>query len=177
MKRINIIGNAGSGKTTLALCLAKRLSLPVIHLDQIFLKAGWAPINREEQVKRIQEIISQQDQWVIEGNYSATFKTRFSCCDIIIYIDKHPFICCLRVLLRSIRFLGRKRPTVGEHCIERLVEWSFYKWILSFRKKYHLIIIDAIKLYGWPKYRIIKDISDMEPLRDCWVKNLFKNII
>ena len=41
LKRINITGNAGSGKTTLAKNLGRRLSIPVIHLDQIVWQPNW----------------------------------------------------------------------------------------------------------------------------------------
>ena len=40
MRRVVILGCAGSGKTTLARTMGERLSLPVIHLDTLL---GWGP--------------------------------------------------------------------------------------------------------------------------------------
>lgn len=41
MKRILIIGNAGSGKTTFAKALAEKTHLPLIHLDKLFWCGEW----------------------------------------------------------------------------------------------------------------------------------------
>lgn len=47
-KRIMIIGCSGSGKSTLARKLGKKMSIPVIHLDKLFWRAGWKSISDEE---------------------------------------------------------------------------------------------------------------------------------
>ena len=39
--KIAIIGNAGSGKSTLGLQLHKKLGLSLYHFDQYFWKPGW----------------------------------------------------------------------------------------------------------------------------------------
>ena len=41
MKRILIIGNGGSGKSTFAKKLHKKLNLELIHLDNLFWKPNW----------------------------------------------------------------------------------------------------------------------------------------
>jgi hypothetical protein len=39
--KIAIIGNCGSGKSTLGLMLHKKLHIPLYHIDQYFWKSGW----------------------------------------------------------------------------------------------------------------------------------------
>ena len=48
MKRILIIGNAGSGKTTYAKALAEKTQLPLIHLDKLFWCGEWEHLSRDE---------------------------------------------------------------------------------------------------------------------------------
>ena len=48
MKRIIVIGGNGSGKTTFSLELAKKLKIPLIHLDQYFWKGNWENMSNNE---------------------------------------------------------------------------------------------------------------------------------
>ncbi len=47
MKRILVIGSGGSGKSTFAERLAQATGLPLIHLDEVYWKAGWIEPSRE----------------------------------------------------------------------------------------------------------------------------------
>lgn len=47
-KKIAIVGNAGSGKTTTALYLHNKLNIPLYHLDQYYWKPGWQRSDHEE---------------------------------------------------------------------------------------------------------------------------------
>ena len=46
MERILIIGCPGAGKTTMALELGKKRSLPVVHLDQLWWKGNWETVTQ-----------------------------------------------------------------------------------------------------------------------------------
>ena len=48
MQRILIIGNAGAGKSTFARLLAKKLQLPLVHLDKLYWQGTWEHLSREE---------------------------------------------------------------------------------------------------------------------------------
>ena len=48
MKRILIIGNAGSGKTTFGLKLSEMFDIPIVHLDKIYWCGNREQIEREK---------------------------------------------------------------------------------------------------------------------------------
>lgn len=63
-----MIGSSGSGKTTMARELARRLGLPHFELDALFHGPNWAQADRETFHARIRERIAG-DRWVTDGNY------------------------------------------------------------------------------------------------------------
>lgn len=75
--RICILGPSNSGKSTLACAIARKHGLPAIHLDQLFHqpRTNWQPRPHTEFV-RLHDQAIQQDQWVMEGNYTRTIEQR-----------------------------------------------------------------------------------------------------
>jgi adenylate kinase family enzyme len=64
--RIAVLGNAGSGKSTLSVKLADQLSLPLCELDTLLWRDGWtlAPADEYENAHRA---VLADDDWIIEG--------------------------------------------------------------------------------------------------------------
>ncbi len=69
LDRIAIIGTTGSGKTTLAQHLAKRLNLLHIESDSQRFLPGWNTRSPEEFRARI-SALTAHPRWIIDGNYS-----------------------------------------------------------------------------------------------------------
>lgn len=86
MKRINVIGTTGSGKSTFSEALAKKLSCPYIHMDQLFWKPNWEESTDEEFIPKVKDAVSG-DSWVLDGNFSRTNTTKWDNVDTIIWID------------------------------------------------------------------------------------------
>ena len=89
-KRISIIGGPGSGKTTLANILSKELELPAIHLDAINYEPNWVQVDKEKRDRIILEK-TEQDNWIIDGNYKATLEKRLNRADLVIWLDYSTF--------------------------------------------------------------------------------------
>jgi adenylate kinase family enzyme len=131
-KRILIIGNPGSGKTSLAARLSELLNLPFISLDRHYWKSGWVPTPLEEWRKQVAELVAG-DKWIIDGNYDSSSDIRFPRAEAIIFLDFPTYICLWRAMRRMICSYGKVRPDMAEGCPERF-DWPFIKWILNFRK-------------------------------------------
>ena len=71
MRRVAIIGNAGSGKTTLARRLAAECGAPVLDLDTIAWEPGQPaqPRASDAAVRDVRAFCAAHESWVIEGCY------------------------------------------------------------------------------------------------------------
>jgi len=103
MKRINVIGTTGSGKSTFAKALAEKLGYPCFHLDQLFWKPNWVETGDEELFSKV-EAVTSGDCWVLDGNYNRTNDIKWRHADTVIWLD-YSFPRTFFQLLR--RTLGR----------------------------------------------------------------------
>ncbi len=72
-----------------------------------------------------------EEQWIIEGNVSATFDNRMTRADVLIWLDLPVPLRLWRVLRRSVRYWGRSRPDLPDGCVQRfdLNTASFLRFI------------------------------------------------
>lgn len=130
MKQIMVIGiSAGVGKSTFARRLGEALNIDVYHLDTLFWKPDWVEAPLEE-FSNAQKKIVNQDQWIIEGNYSNTFEIRAEHADTIIYLELPLYVCLYRVIKRRFMNIGKTRSDMGKGCMEK-IDWKFIKFIIT----------------------------------------------
>lgn len=145
--KIAVIGNAGSGKTTLAFTLHEKLSLPLYHLDQYCWKPGWKKVEFET-FKHIHDDLCHKDSWIVEGSYYKLLAHRAMHADIIIYIDIPTYICLWRVLKRALLHHGQDIPGNPTDCKQNLFTvrfWEFLQWIWSFNRKHRPEILKVLE--------------------------------
>jgi len=99
VRRVNIKGTSGSGKTTFGAELARRLRVPFIELDALHHGPNWAEPTDEAFRARVQQAIdAAPDGWVIDGNYDSKLGDRvIGRADTIVWLDLP-----LRVKLRRL---------------------------------------------------------------------------
>ncbi len=155
MKRIMVIGPSGAGKSTLSFALAKKLNLPLVHLDKLFWRSGWQQVSREE-FDALLEAELKKPEWIIDGNYSRTLKLRAEYCDTVIYLDYPRFVCLCGVVKRVASGYGHTRPDMGEGCPERF-DWEFLKYVWNFNKNNRQKIYDLLERNKDKKIIILKN--------------------
>jgi adenylate kinase family enzyme len=111
-KKILILGNGDSGKTTLALQLHQAHKLPILHLGQIYWTSGYAHTDRSEFLTKVQSFCEKKE-WIIEGAPMPGLALRSKSADLIIILDYPVGRCIAGVLKRSLIHFCLRRQ---DHC-------------------------------------------------------------
>jgi len=131
MNRILIIGLNGSGKSTFANKLGKKLNREIIYLDKIYHRPGWQPTPRDEWRKIVRNLVSGE-RWIIDGHYDNTLDIRMPPADTIIFFNFNKFLCLYGVCKRA---LGYNQPFDQIEGNRRHLSWNLIKKIIIFPKK------------------------------------------
>lgn len=134
MKRVTIVGPSGSGKSTLARQVGNLFHLPVFHMDQLFFDPGWVERSKEKLAKSVESILEANDEWVIEGNYSGTLKSRLAQSTHVIILDYPRYLYVYRVIRRLFTSYGKVREDMAPGCPER-IDPAFLKYVWNFKTK------------------------------------------
>ncbi|MFK9095455.1 AAA family ATPase [Bacillus salipaludis] len=128
-KKIHIIGSVGSGKTTLAKRLSRKLNVPFYELDNVVWKRQKSvDIRRtDEERKEYLNSIIQSDTWIIEGVHNEDWvASSFYNAELIIYLDTKYSIRTYRIIKRFVlQKLGLEKsnykPTI-------IIFFKMFKW-------------------------------------------------
>jgi len=103
---VSVVGCSGSGKTTVARALAKRLGLVHVELDAIYHQPGWTPLPPDDfRARTAAALDAAPDGWVACGNYSEVQGTVvWPRADTVVVLDLPKGLVMRRVVART---LGR----------------------------------------------------------------------
>lgn len=125
--KIQIIGYAGSGKSTLAKKLGLFYNIPYLHLDNVQFYGNWQERSKVEQNKIVDKFLEDNNEWVIDGNYSIVSSKRFEISDITIFLSYNRFY-CYRMCKKRYK-MYKHTPRESCPCKEKF-DSEFKKWIL-----------------------------------------------
>lgn len=140
MKRINVVGTSGSGKSTFSKKLADALNVQYIEMDQIYWKKNWSEPEDETFFKELHKAL-EQDSWVLDGNYTRTNTIKWDRCDTVIWLDYSFLRTFSQIIFRSIsRALTQKELWLGTGNRESFRRSFFSKesvilWMITNYKK------------------------------------------
>ena len=163
--KISIIGGSGSGKSTLANILSESMKIPVIHLDSINYKPNWIQVDKVERDKIISEK-SNEDKWIIDGNYNKTLKERLIKSDLIIWLDYSSYTQIKGVVKRIAQNYNKERSEIPG-CKER-INLKFIKYVATYNKVKRPEMLEILKDIPEDKLLIFKKQKDL----NNWLKNM-----
>ncbi|MEX2245663.1 MAG: adenylate kinase [Dehalococcoidia bacterium] len=139
-RRIAVIGTAGSGKTTLAGKLARRLGGAHIELDALFWGPEWTPVAPELFRERVQEAV-RAPAWVSCGNYTTLASdVIWTAADTLVWLDYGLPLIFRRLFVRSVtrvfrrtQLWGNNRETLRAQFLSRD---SLFLWALKTHGKH-----------------------------------------
>ncbi|MFC0508587.1 adenylate kinase [Micromonospora costi] len=142
MRRILVVGSAGAGKSTLAREIARRLDLPLVHLDAHYWQPGWTPPDAALWRDRVARLAAAP-AWVMDGNYAGTLDLRLPRADLLVFCDLPRLLCLYRVLRR--RWLHRRVPRADlpPGCPER-VDGQFLRYVWRYPRRSRPRLLAAV---------------------------------
>jgi adenylate kinase family enzyme len=122
-KRIYIIGNSASGKTSLAKQLAKMLKIKSYDLDDFYWQRKFTKKRKPEQVEKLVKKVTKKKSWIIEGVYSSCVTCSLDRADLIVWLD-YPFhIIAWRLFKRQFK----RREKLGSTIDFIHYAWDYYR--------------------------------------------------
>lgn len=161
VQRVWVVGNSGSGKTTVARAIAGRIGAPHVELDSIYHQPRWTPLPDEEFRSRVGDITAG-GRWVLDGNYNllSDFVLR---ADTVVWID-FPRSVVMRQLLRRTLLRGLLRKELWNGNRESLrnfvrldPEKSILRWAWTQHSTYRSRYEDASAAGGaWEGLEVVR---------------------
>src|SRR5919198_3265744 len=101
--KIAVVGTSGSGKTTVARELARRLGVLHVELDALFHGPDWTETPVDEFRRRVAAATGGSG-WVVDGNYESKLGDLvLELADTIVWLDVPLHVALSRVTRRTIR--------------------------------------------------------------------------
>ncbi len=156
-RRFVLFGLPGSGKSTFAAKLGKKLNIPVHHLDKHMFEAGGKKRDKQEFLA-IQKAILVENSWIIEGCAMSTLETRLAQAGTVIYFHLPRLLCMWRVLKRAF-FPDRELQDTADGCT-KVITWEILKYIWNFEKEKRGAIDALRKKYPQVEFHVFRTSRD-----------------
>ncbi len=111
-RRIAVVGTTGSGKTTLARQLSRRLAIPHVELDALHWGPNWTPFPIEVLRERTARALGGEN-WVVDGNYSKVRDIVWGRADTVVWLDYTLPVILGRLAWRTLRRIFTREELWG----------------------------------------------------------------
>jgi adenylate kinase family enzyme len=135
IRRINVVGTSGSGKSTFAQKLAGIIGAPYVEMDRLYWGRGWSESMHDVFTEKLGEALSG-DIWVLDGNYTRTIPVKWQDVQMVIWLDLSFPLVMKRAISRALyRIISQRElwPGTGnrESMKKLLGKESILRWTIN----------------------------------------------
>lgn len=165
--RLSVIGLSCSGKSTLSATIARKLNIPVLHLDQIAHEPNsrWKAKPKSALIEEQAQFLKENETWVIEGNYTACMEERFSASTLILWLDLPQTGCLYRYIRRS--FASEDARPGRLEGAKNEFSWRMIGHILHHYPKRRHKYETLIKTSGKASHRL-RTMKELQEVYEAW---------
>ena len=121
--RVIILGNAGSGKSTMARRIIGTMNIPILSLDEIAWNPGPERKPFTESLRELQRFINHHDQWIIEGCYGDLIEAALPYCTELLFLNPGVQVCVEHCQNRPWEPDKFPSPEAQQAMFAGLIEW------------------------------------------------------
>jgi adenylate kinase family enzyme len=177
VRRVSVVGNAGSGKTRLARRIADVIAVPHVELDAIHHLPGWKAIDPDTFLAEV-DAITSMDGWVIDGNYRTVVVDGpvWQRADTVVWIDPPRRRVMRQVVTRTLRRITNRQElwNGNREPIKSLYAWdphdSIIRWAWTQHAKYQERFGTAMTSPAFSHLTFVRLKSRAET--ETWIKGL-----
>ena len=152
MKRVAVIGNACSGKTTLSKVLAAKFSLPIVHVDSIQFLSGMR-LRSQDETRKILRAAADGECWLIDGfGPLNTIENRFEKADLIVFLRLPLWLNYWWCIKRQFWGLFVRRAELPENCFEATIPQTL-RLFRSISNVHHRMWPQLDRIFAKPEFR------------------------
>lgn len=171
--RISVVGTTGSGKTTVACQIARRLEIPHVELDALYWGPDWTPASLQVFRGRVADAVSE-DAWVVDGNYSKVRDIVWGRAETVVWLDYKLSVVLWQLTRRTFRrAIGQEELWNGNRESLRQALFSRDSIILWALKTYRRRREEYPALFEGPTYAHLTVVHLRSPRSPhAWVEGL-----
>ncbi len=144
-RRLLIIGNSGSGKSTMARHLAAQWGLPVLPLDTVAWAEGAQRRPLADSRRDLLQFIHDHTGWIMEGCYGSLAETALPHCTELRFLNPGVEVCVANCRARPWEPEKFATPAEQDAMLETLIDWvqQYETRDDEFGLAHHLAIYDS----------------------------------
>jgi adenylate kinase family enzyme len=108
VRRVSVVGNSGSGKTTIAVAVAEVIGAPHLELDAVFHQPNWTPLDTETFRAKVGAFVAA-DAWVVDGNYNSVRDLVWGRADTVVWLDLPRWRIMRQLTARTLRRMATRQ--------------------------------------------------------------------